>query len=335
GERVAQWVRANLFVPDARVGWVPFAVWQGRRVIAEEGIDAVLTSGPPHSVHLTGGLLQRLTGRPWIADFRDPWTDLAYYAALPQSAPTRALERALERAVLRRADRVVTVSPAWRDLLRAKVERPDRAFRVIQNGFDPEDFGPPPEPSTDQFTVVHVGSLYGSRSPEALWEALSQLRHEGATPRLRLRLVGRVGAEVLAALTAQGLEPITEHVPYRPHREAVEEMQRATVLLLIMEPSRHERGLITGKLYEYLAAARPVLGIGDPEGDATAILEGTGAGVVFARDDRAAIIAYFRTRYAEWEQGRLPAGATTEAAAPYSRRVQAGQLADLAQELTT
>lgn len=328
-ERLARWVRGNLFIPDARVGWVPFAVARGRRLAAAGEVDAVLTSGPPHSVHLTGWGLQRLTGCPWIADLRDPWTDISYYDELPRAAAAVALDRALERAVLRHADAVVTVSPAWRDLLRAKVARAPGAFHVIHNGFDPADFEEGPAPP-DRFVLAHVGSLYGSRSPEALWEALARLHEQGAVPRLRLRLVGRVGEDVLATLAAYGLEPILEHVPYRPHREATLEMQRATLLLLTMEGAQHYQGLITGKLYEYLAAGRSVLALGPPDGDAAALLRETDAGAVLPSDDTAAIVAYLREQYERWERGEALDGASAEAAAPYSRRVQAGEVAALA-----
>ena len=334
-ERFARWVRANVFVPDARVGWVPFAVRRGLQLLRDGRFDAVLTSGPPHSVHLTGWALHAQTGTPWVADFRDPWTDINYYDELPRTAASFAADRWLERSVLERATRVVTVSPGWRDLLLSKVSRDPADFAVIHNGFDPDDFGAGEEPPADRFTLVYVGSLYGSRNPEALWEALAALRAQGEVPKLRLRLVGRIGADVLETLKSYGLDAITEHVPYVPHDEAVREMQRATLLLLTVESYRHERGNLTGKVYEYLAAGRPILGLGPVEGDAADLLRETEAGRMLAREDARGVAAYVRMLYGEWERGETPLGASRAAAAPYSRRAETAELATLVASLPT
>ena len=267
-ESVAQWIRANVFLPDARVGWVPFGAMRGRTLLSEQPFDAMLTSGPPHSVHLIGALLHRWTGTPWVADFRDPWTDINYYQELPHTPPARRLDAALERAVLRSASAVTTVSPSWRALLARKAGSDAGPCAVVHNGFDPEDFeGERAAVSRDHFVLTYVGSLYASRNPEGLWRALSQLRTREAVPKLRLRLVGRVDPGVLRALQDRGLEAITERVPYVPHAEAVRYMQQAALLLLTIESFPRDEGMITGKLYEYLAAGRPVLGIGPPGGD--------------------------------------------------------------------
>jgi glycosyltransferase involved in cell wall biosynthesis len=334
-ERFARWVRANIFVPDARVGWVPFAVQRGLRLLRDEPFDAMLTSGPPHSVHLTGWALHARTGIPWIADFRDPWTDINYYDELPRSDAALATDRWLERSVLERATRVVTVSPGWRNLLLGKGDRDPADFAVIQNGFDPEDFGSAQEPPEDRFTFVYVGSLYGSRNPDALWRALASLRSRDEVPKLRLRLVGRIGADVLAELERFGLDTITEHVPYVPHDEAVREMQRATVLLLTVESYRHERGNLTGKVYEYLAAGRPILALGPVEGDAADLLRDTGAGRMLDRDDAAGVAAYVREMYEAWVRGDKLRGASAEAAAPFSRRAETAELAALLDDFAT
>ncbi len=333
-ERLAQWVRANLFIPDARVGWVPFAVARGLRLLRDGSFDALLTSGPPHSVHLTGLALHRLTGLPWLADFRDPWTDISYYDELPRTALARAADAWLERAVLREATRVVTISEAGKALFLGKVARPAEEVAVIENGFDPADFTDGPEPSADRFVLAYVGSLYGSRSPEALWRALAALRGQGRIPRLRLRLVGRIGDEVQATLRRYGLAAVAETVPYLPHDAAVREMQRATALLLTIEPYRHEHGTTTGKLYEYLAAGRPILGSGPTDGAAADLLRTTGAGRMIERDAADGFAEHLLALYQAWERGAIPEGASAEAAAPYSRRAQAGEVAALLDTLT-
>lgn len=328
-ERVAQWVRANIFLPDARVGWVPHAVIAGKKLCKQQSINVVLTSGPPHSVHLTGWLLHRLTGTPWVADFRDPWTDINYYHELPHAAWALWLDAALERTVLRTADRVTTVSPHWRRLLAQKAgPSGEKRVAVVQNGFDPADFsGPPVSPPDEHFALTHVGSLYASRNPVGLWKAIARLRTQGALAALRLRLVGSIAPEVLASLRTLGLEAIVDHVPYVPHREAVMEMQRAHLLILTIEAFAHNEGMITGKVYEYLASGRPVVGVGPVDGDAESVLERAEAGTMFDAEDVEGMAAYLQAHYEAWVQGQPGRGAMLEDVKPYSRQAQTGIMA--------
>jgi glycosyltransferase involved in cell wall biosynthesis len=328
-ETVARWIRANFFLPDARVGWVPFAVWRGRQLIVEANVDAILTTGPPHSTHLAGAALQGLTGVPWVADLRDPWTDINYYDELPHTRWARRLDAALERMVLRRARAVTTVSPTWRRLLAEKTGRAaGEAVTVVQNGFDADDLSPGTRaPSADAFEVTHVGSLYASRNPTGLWRALRRLRDEGAVPALRIRLVGTVDPNVRTALEAQKLMDVTEIIPYVPHDEAVAYMQRAGLLLLSIEAFPQDEGMITGKIYEYLAAGRPVVGLGPPDGDAAALLRKTDGGRLFSRDDASGLSHYIRSHYEAWAADMPRDGASTDALDPYRRRAQTERMA--------
>ena len=353
GKRLGLWARANVFLPDARVGWVPFAARAARRLVRAGRVDAVLTSGPPHSTHLVGLALRRALdarGIPWVADFRDPWTGINFYDELPMTGPARALDAALERRVLRAADAVVTVSPTWARELEAKggVE----GVRVIQNGFDPDDFGrqgaggkgeegsapletTPPQsapPSAEAFALTHVGSLYGSRNPEALWAAVAALRNRGAG-RLRVRLVGRVDDAARASLARHGLTEVADEGGVVPHAEAVAAMAEGDLLFLSIEPVRNADGILTGKLYEYLASGRPVLALGPPDGDAARLLGSTGGGRLLAWDDAAGIEAALRDAYTAWERGDPLPGAPPAALAPLSRPAQARELAGLVREL--
>ena len=334
-ERAAQWIRANLFFPDARVGWVPFAASQGRRLLRRQSFDVVLTSGPPHSVHLTGWLLHKTSGVPWVADFRDPWTDINYYHELPHTWWACRIDRALERLVLQSASAVTTVSPTWKGLLEGKTGDPARVpFRVIHNGYDADDFGElsaPPE--EDHFVLTYVGSLYASRNPRTLWKVLGRLRSREALPRLRLRLVGSIDPEVERELAASGLADVAEKAGYVPHPRAVEHMQRSTMRLLVIEAFAAAEGMITGKLYEYLASGRPVLGMGPPGGDAAELLRRTGAGAMFGRDDAQALEQFVLDSYRRWEAGAPLAGADPEKTAAYSREAQTRELARLMDEL--
>jgi glycosyltransferase involved in cell wall biosynthesis len=333
---LARWVRANVFLPDARIGWVPFAVWRGRQLLADTEVDAILTTGPPHSTHLAGAVLQTLTGTPWVADFRDPWTDINYYQELPHTPWARRLDAALERMVLRRARAVTTVSPSWRDLLARKAQDgpdPGRRFSVVQNGFDASDIPSSPAlPTREAFELTHVGSLYASRNPEGLWKALRRLRDTHADMPLRVRLVGTVDPNVWRSLEAHGLDAITTHVPYVPHAEAIAFMQRAGLLVLSIESFPQATGMMTGKIYEYLASGRPVVGIGPPDGDAAALLRRTEGGRLFGRDEGTGLAHFIRDHYRAWEQGLPRAGAAPAVLRPYRRRDQTERLARVLEE---
>lgn len=328
-ERLARWVRANVFLPDARVGWVPFAVWRGWRLLSNRRFDAILTTGPPHSTHLAGAALQTATETSWLADFRDPWTDINYYQELPHTSLARSIDHTLERTVLARADAVTTVSPTWQDLLAAKVDRGgENSFEVVHNGYDEADLERRTEPIDDDiFTLTHVGSLYASRNPVGLWRALEYLRDENSIPRLRIQLVGQVDPPVQHALGTHGLDEITESVSYVPHEEAVGYMQRAGLLLLSIEEFPAARGMITGKVYEYLASGRPVLGVGPPKGDAAALLERTNGGRLFGWGDVQGMTAFVKRHYRAWGDGTASVGAPASAVQPYRRSVQTERLA--------
>lgn len=327
---LARWVRANVFLPDARVGWVPYAAREAARLHAAAPYDVVLTSGPPHSAHLVGRALRRKTGVPWVADLRDPWTGINFYDELPMGRLARRMDRGLERSVLREATRLVTVSPSWKRLLVEQGERSPDEVAVVHNGFDAEDFAAEaPAVQTEAFTLTHVGSLYDSRNPEALWAAIRRLRDQGGLARFRVRLIGRVGEATTASIAREGLEGLVTAEPYAPHDEAVAAMRAATMLLLTIEPFAAEAGMITGKLYEYLAAGRPVLGLGPATGDAARLLAETRGGRMLARDDADGLVEALARAYADWEAGRMPAGAVPEAIAAYSREAQTGRLSEV------
>ncbi|MEO1075377.1 MAG: glycosyltransferase [Bacteroidota bacterium] len=338
-ERTARFVRANVFVPDARVGWVPFAVRAGKRVIKEaqeaaRPIDAVLTSGPPHSAHLIGRALHRKFGTPWVADFRDPWARHALAEVLPMTGLANSLDRRIEQSVLGEATRLVTVSPTWRQHLAEQAGRSESDVALVHNGFDADDFAhAAPIPLPDTFTLTHVGSLYETRDPVALWDALADLRAQGAIPRLRIRLLGSVADAVRRSLAARGLDRITDIEPYAPHDAAIAAMRAATLLLLTIEPFQLDQGMITGKLYEYLAAGRPVAALGPVGGDAETMLQETNGGTLLDRSDREGFAALVRRHYAAWAGGTPVDGAHRSAVAPYSRQAQSQRLARVLRSL--
>ncbi|NBC86594.1 MAG: glycosyltransferase [Bacteroidetes bacterium] len=343
-ERAARWVRANVFIPDARVGWWPFAHVRGKELLDRGRFDAILSSGAPHSVHLAGRSLARATGLPWVADLHDPWTDISYYDDFPHTGWARRLDARLERSVLADAAVITTVSPSWAELFRSKE---DGIYEVVENGFDARDFAlvhpegptrssgsslaestdpPPSEPAP--FTLSHVGKLYASRNPTAVWDALADLRDDGKIPDLTVRLIGTVDPAVLEAIEDRDLTDRIERVPFIPHAEAIQAMVSSSLLLLVIEPFAQARGMITSKLYEYLASGRPVLGVGPPDGDASALLSRHNAGQVVDWNDARSARDMILEHYTAWTTGAPRSGAAWEDIQEHNRQQQAYQMAE-------
>lgn len=325
-EATARWIRANVFIPDARIGWFPFAVRRGRQLLRSGRFDALLSSGAPHSVHVIGRSLHRSTGVPWVADLHDPWTDISYYDEFPHTTWARRLDASLETSVLSEASAVTTVSPSWADLFASKAAN---HYHVVENGFDQEDFEAVAEELDEGFVLAHVGKLYASRNPTAVWAALQDLRANDAIPDLSVRLIGTVDPAVRRSIAEHELQPIVEIRDFVPHEEAIRQMARSALLLLVIEPFAQAKGMITSKLYEYLASERPVLGVGPPGGDANALLERHDAGEVVAWNDARRARDLIAEHYDAWASGTPRSGAGLIDLSEHTRRHQAHRMAQV------
>ena len=328
---LARFIRANVFVPDARIGWVPFATRSLRRLAATGEYDLIFSTGPPHSTHLAARRVARQFDLPWVADFRDPWTEIYYYNELPALPPARALDRALERKVIEGADAVVVVTPSVQRRL------DERGFvlqsELIPNGFDPEDFAGP-APAVDPTLIRHVGNLGPTQSLNALARVLSAMptapdgrRHD--VPPFRVSFVGAVDPTVLAPFGGPDLADRCSVELTVPHEAAVARMRSAGILLLVVPHSPGAEAHVAGKLYEYFAAGRPVLGIGPTNGDAADLLREYGAGEMFNWDDAEGITSWLVRYAADVSEGFVPFGARAERVERFSRRGQAAHLAAL------
>lgn len=287
-QRISRWIRGNFFLPDPRRGWNRHAIAEALKQHALNPFDSVITSGPPHSTHLIGLELQQ-RGMDWWADFRDPWTDIYYYRMFYPSAWARRRDAAMEQAVLRHAERVLAVSDDLKRLLASKVGGDGARFVVVPNGYDPADFNAEaPVPRNATRTLAYTGTLTLDYPLEALYAALrAYCTAHGA---LHLVFAGRPATEAVAALTQlqQELPLSVEFKGYLPHAESVALLQRADALLLLIPELPNNRGILTGKLFEYLGSGRPIWGFGPVHGDANAILQQTQAGALFEHPNEAA-----------------------------------------------
>jgi glycosyltransferase involved in cell wall biosynthesis len=282
------WVRGNFFIPDARKFWIKPSIAYLSDYVQKNKIDAIISTGPPHSMHLIAMGLKLKHNIPWIADFRDPWTQIDFYTHLKLSSFADSKHKKLENQVLTLADKVVTVSPTCGTDLE---KLGDRKVDVITNGFDTDDFTPiatgvTPE-MLDGFLFHHIGALNKDRNPYTLWKVLGDLCKE--TPALKkdlvLRFTGKTDAVVFESLKQNGLKENFQKSEYLSHSEVVKLMTQSPVLLLPLNNTPNNAGVLSGKLFEYLAARRPIFGIGLPDADAAEILKQTQAGVMVDFDD--------------------------------------------------
>lgn len=329
-EKVARWIRANLFIPDARVGWYFYAIKQAQALVASGEIDAVFTTGPPHSTHLIGRAVQRKHNLPWIADFRDPWVDIDFLDELPMSSFARQRNEKFEKSVLDESSTVLTISPQMQEAFEQKTETP---CVTVYNGYDDTDFQQNITASDNHFVIAHVGNMNAARNPQALWKAIADARKDGALSKLKIKLVGNVDGEVNQMLSRFSLETLTDRIEYCPHSEAVAEMKRSNMLMLPINNVFSARGIITGKIFEYMAAGRSILGIGPIDGEAARVLNETNTGQMFDFEDQAGIQSYLMDHYRAWENHQVEYSPQPEAVALYSRKGQTGVLAEVLNKL--
>lgn len=318
-KRISLWIRGNLFVPDPRISWVRPSVRYLRRYLREHPVDAVVTTGPPQSVHLIGLGLKKATGIRWIADFRDPWTEMFYYKHLGLGRAADRRHRRLEQSVLDGADLIISVSPPVADDFRAKTSTP---VELVTNGFDPDDYtAEQPEKDGAHFRIVHTGLFAADGNPLALWDALSRrcAADRDFASRLQIRLAGKVDREICEAIRERGLGGNLVELGYLPHDETVREQRMADILLLPLRREPEYAKVLPGKIFEYLAARRPVLGIGQEDGAAARVLGDAGAGRMFGWDKQEELM-----RFIDGEHTGLP-----DDIDKYSRRELTRRLTEL------
>ena len=330
-QKLSLWVRANVFVPDPRVGWVKPSVKTLKAYLAEHPVDAIITTGPPHSVHLIGQQLHEALGIPWIPDFRDPWSRMYYLKYLPMTAATWAKLLKMEQEVLDQCTTVLTCTPQVQADFQEQTKTP---VACITNGFDEEDFAGPAPEGDGHFNITHTGLFAADGNPFALWKELGKLAKTvpGFSEELRIRLVGKVDREVLDAIAAAGLSDNVVLLGPLNHAEAVREQRSATLLLLPLRNDPQYAPILPGKLFEYLAARRPILGIGQEEGAMAHVLFSARAGITTDWENPAPMRAFIANAWRQHCEEGVPA--TTGDIAPYTRRNLTKALADLLEKVS-
>ena len=354
-QRLSLWVRGNIFVPDPRVTWVNPSVKYLKKYLKEHPVDVIVTTGPPQSMHLIGLRLHKDLGIPWIPDFRDPWTRMYYLKHLPLTAFTKRMLYRMEQKVLDGCSTVLTVTPMVQEDYAARTKTP---VAMITNGYDEEDFAeanhfqpprtksfspekrsknfcPTPENENDlPFVITHTGLLAADGNPEVLWETLGGIAMEDEEFRksLKLRLVGRVDKAVLDSIDKAGLTPNLELPGYLDHAATVAEQCGAGMLILPLRNDPDYAIILPGKLFEYLASRRPVLGIGQTDGAMARVLSEAKAGVTAGWQDASAMKRFILEAWEQYKNGGIPC--TEGDIDKYSRRSITKQLAELLEKVS-
>jgi len=319
-QKASKFLRGNFLLPDPRKGWNKYALKKATELIREFNIDTVVTTSPPHSTQLIGLELKQKFNIRWIADLRDPWTDIYYYNQFKHTALARKIDQKYEREVVEKADLLITVSEDVKRIFAEKSDLPIAAKTiVIPNGFDEDDFRIADLPTETKKVITYTGTISEAYEVDGFLKAISGLE-EKLKSQLLFRFVGKVPPSVEQKFRWTGLE--LELVGYVDHPKSIEYLLRSDLLLLVIPKVKNNKGILTGKFFEYLAAQKPILAIGPIDGDLAKIIQETESGKLFDYSDTFGMKAYLERVFSSAIQ------ANRAKAAKYSRKNLTKQLAD-------
>jgi hypothetical protein len=327
-EKFLLFVRGNFFIPDARIGWVKPSVVFLKEYLGQNPVDCIISSGPPHSLHLIAKQLKKDLQLPWIADFRDPWTTIHYHKSLRLTKASEKKHQKMEAGVLNSADRVVVTSPTTKEEFEKTTDTP---IEVITNGFSlVENIYPVLDTA---FSITHIGTMLSERNPKILWKVLSEIASELPSFKedLLIKFAGTVSGEIEQSIAEFKLKSNFEFLGYVSHSEAVQ-LQHNSQLLLLVEIDRQEtKSIIPGKLFEYLAAHRPILGLGPKGSDIQEILDETESGKFFSYYEDEALKDHILSQYESFKKGGIPV--SSKGIEKYSRKELTRQMAAIIKSL--
>ena len=300
--KLLRFLRGNLLIPDARRTWVNPAFKAACQLIEENKIDTVIISSPPHSSQLIGlKLKEKYPHIKWIADLRDPWTDIYYYKDLLHTSWAKKLDLKYEQEVMKKANSVLVVSDGIKESLSEKYADLATKIDVISNGFDEDDFLIPSQAPQHEFLITHTGTIADSYNPEMFFSALQKLISKyGTQCKIRILFVGKTFPTLKKLVEKHGLIQNVSYQEYVPHEEVVRIMKNTTCLFLIIAETTNQKGLLSGKLFEYLGAKKPIIAIGPKNGDAEDIINLCEAGKIFSRDQEKEMVDFLSEKVEDW-----------------------------------
>ncbi|WP_299111436.1 glycosyltransferase family 4 protein [uncultured Winogradskyella sp.] len=323
-EKAMLYVRGNYFIPDARKNWVKPSVEFLSNYIKEHQIETIITTGPPHSLHLIGLQLKARLGIKWFADFRDPWTTIGYHKDLKLTESSKAKHLDLEHKVLNTADQIIVTSNHTKNEFITKTKQ---SITVITNGYDTHKVRV--EGKDQKFTLSHIGSLLSERNPVVLWETLSDLIKENKSfsELFKLLLIGVVSDDVIDSIYKYGLKNHVNVVGYVSHDEALKFQMKSQLLLLIEIDSEDTKAIIAGKVFEYLISETPILAIGPKDADVEKIITSTNTGTYFNYNQKEELKSQLLTYFEAFQNKTLKVNAI--GLQPYSRKALTEKLSKI------
>ncbi|MDP3148693.1 MAG: glycosyltransferase family 4 protein [Ignavibacteria bacterium] len=273
--KISIWIRMNLFIPDARIGWYPFAVKYLNNLLKEEKFDAIITVGPPHSSHLIGMKLSKLFNLPHVPIFIDPWVDIVYYKDFRRSSLTVKIDKHFEKSVLLNAGHIIYVTKSMREDFVAKYPFVKNKSTVLYWGYNEENFERISQQNnpSDEKILLHAGNIFDYQNPKQLWKYISDRVAKGE--KIKLQFIGTVSPEIRKSIIQSGLESVTEFLGFLRYQEMISKLCSADYLLVCTTEKRH----VPGKLFEYLRSQKPILCFGDENPEVAELISSGNAGM--------------------------------------------------------
>jgi glycosyltransferase involved in cell wall biosynthesis len=331
-QKIFRFVRGNFFLPDSRIGWNRYALKCGIEIIKTKHIDTVITTSPPHSTQLTGLNLKKKLNIKWIADLRDPWTDIYYTGQMYQTSLARKKNISLEARVLESADRIITTCNSTRDLFRSKLAKEHSPEKIVTvtNGYDEEDFRGEEKIVPDRFLLTYLGTFSQNYNIDVLLKALES-HAERTKNKVPIRFIGKIDDKMVDSLKKIHFLSL-EIIPYVEHKKALGYLAGSSALLLVIPSRTKSEEMIPGKLFEYLASGRPIIAIGPKESDVGEILNTTKSGRIFENEDYIDLLDYIDEIFNNNNKGVFETNPVS--IERYSRRNLSGEIASVIESVS-
>jgi hypothetical protein len=300
-ERFLRWVRLNLFIPDAKIGWKYYAVKKGVKIARQEKVDIIFSTSPPPTVSLIAKEIAEKVNLKWVADFRDPWMEIVHYQNVKRNYFTKLIDGKLEKSVLKKADILVTISKDIVELFKSKVG--EKEYAIIPNGFDESDFSVVNKEENTFFTIAYTGVITQTRIPRVLFSALNKLIFTDKIKNIKFNFAGKYCNEFIEEIKKYNLDKYFNLKGFVPHHESTAILQNADILLLIVDNVPNNKGFLTGKLFEYMGTKKPIFAIGPVDGDAHEFIKKSNSGAMVGYDDEEGAYKLLKELYDAWETG--------------------------------
>ena len=334
-QKIANWFRINFFIPDAKIGWMPYAVLRGKKIIKEFNPDIIFSTSPPPTVHLIAHHLNKHSGIKWVADFRDPWTEIHYYENQNRLAFADYLDKCFEKKILKAANSIVAISQLDIETDFAAKSSPEKCWH-IPNGFDEHDFEGFDfrQKSGKKFILLHLGAIGKERNPINLFKVIAELAKSNriSTETFTLRLIGNIENEIRESIASEKISEFVEFNDYLPHIEALSETVNASAMLLLVTQSEKNKRILPGKTFEYMRTLRPILALGPEKGEVDRILSETGCGIMIEYQNKEKIYNYLLKMINDWREGNY-LNESFEFIKKYERKNLTGELVKIFENL--